>query len=431
MTPLWKKILDAAKANSFRRNLSLTFIRQILVAIIQLIIVIIIARELGPEVNGYYAMAVFVPAFLTNILSLGIGSATVYYTSKKHFNVVNALKGNLLLGGYIGGSGVLIGALVIFLAGNDIFPGIPKPLLLMALMSFPVSLMTGLLNAIFQGVEEFERFNLTTIIPPVILLVGVVFTFYIFDLGVYSVLGVFIFSQLCSLIIVTFLLKAYLAKSSGEVHQNFKGLRYNKTILSYGVRAHMSNIITFLNYRADLFLVNFMLSPAAAGVYIIAIKISEKLWMPSKAISTVIYPRLSSIVNNSEKRFLLAKKGFLVVSLVTLFTSFFAIAFLAFFIEYLFGKEYSDVFTVFIFLVPGIVLWAGARIQSNCIAAAGKPEWNMYVALIVFVINITGNILLIPDFGLVGAASATSVAYISDSIMKLILVRRTRKVSGN
>lgn len=45
--------------------------------------------------------------------------------------------------------------------------------------------------------------------------------------------------------------------------------------------------------------------------------------------------------------------------------------------------EIGDAFPVFLCLVRRIVASAGFRVQSNCIAAAGKPQWSMYVALTV------------------------------------------------
>ncbi|WP_269851929.1 oligosaccharide flippase family protein [Methanosarcina horonobensis] len=51
---------------------------------------------------------------------------------------------------------------------------------------------------------------------------------------------------------------------------------YTKECLGYGWKAHLSNILAFVNYRADLFLVNFFLTPAATGIYLIAVQIAEK-----------------------------------------------------------------------------------------------------------------------------------------------------------
>ncbi|HEY1421382.1 MAG TPA: oligosaccharide flippase family protein, partial [Candidatus Dormibacteraeota bacterium] len=43
---------------------------------------IILARALGPEGRGVYAVAVLIPAILSLLIQLGIGPANVYYYSK-------------------------------------------------------------------------------------------------------------------------------------------------------------------------------------------------------------------------------------------------------------------------------------------------------------------------------------------------------------
>jgi O-antigen/teichoic acid export membrane protein len=52
---------------------------------------------------------------------------------------------------------------------------------------------------------------------------------------------------------------------------------YMKRAATYGIQAHISNILGFLNYRVDMFLVNWFLGPAAVGLYSVGVGIVEKL----------------------------------------------------------------------------------------------------------------------------------------------------------
>jgi O-antigen/teichoic acid export membrane protein len=49
---------------------------------------------------------------------------------------------------------------------------------------------------------------------------------------------------------------------------------------------------------------------------------------------------------------------------------------------------------------------------------------NLVLAIGILVVNLTGNLLLIPAFGIVGAALATTTAYISNLMIRLILQKR-------
>ncbi len=75
----------------------MTLGRQLLAAFAQFLLVVLIARELGPEGNGFYAMAILIPTMLANFLNFGVGPATVYYVSRGNFNVHQAMAGNLRL----------------------------------------------------------------------------------------------------------------------------------------------------------------------------------------------------------------------------------------------------------------------------------------------------------------------------------------------
>ncbi|MBF2052871.1 MAG: polysaccharide biosynthesis C-terminal domain-containing protein [Candidatus Sericytochromatia bacterium] len=188
-------------------------------------------------------------------------------------------------------------------------------------------------------------------------------------------------------------------------------LHHQIKLIQYGYKAHLSNILAFLNYKADIFLVNFFLGPASTGVYIVAVQIAERLWMLSQAAGTILLPHLSSLNQREDERAKITP----VVTRMVLFVTFLGAIFIAVIgfvlLHLLFGHKFRPSFAPLLLLLPGMVLGAASRILANDIASRGKPEINMYSSLIVIIVNIIGNIVLIPEFGLSGAALATSIAY--------------------
>jgi O-antigen/teichoic acid export membrane protein len=406
----------------------MTLGRQLLAAFAQFLLVVLIARELGPEGNGFYAMAILIPTMLANFLNFGVGPATVYFVSRGNFNVHQAMAGNLRLALIVATAGVACALPVLVIWGAELFPGVPQGLLYLGLASFPLTLLLAYLNTILQGLEDFKAFNLTVLLPPYVNLVGVVIALYVLTVGVEGAMVAYITGQLVGLLVVFSLLSR--SKVTGEQSDLSVPLSiYARRILSYGWKAHLSNILAFVNYRADIFLVNFFLTPTATGIYVIAVQIAEKLWMLSQAASTVLLPRLSAMHQNPKARLALTNKGFLVVSSITASASIgVAIAFY-WLISPVFGEEYVEALPAFLWLLPGIIAGAGSRIYANCIAAAGKPEWNMYSSIGVVTINVIGNILLVPEYGIVGAAWATSVAYCFNAVVKAWLVRKSSLIA--
>lgn len=421
-TPAWLTKLSGRSI--LQRNFVYILLRQLLSAIAQFLTIIAIARELGPQGNGLYAMTILLPSMLATFLNLGVGPATVYYLSRKETSPQQALRENTHIASIISIFGLTIALLTIATWSPTLFPGIPTTLLLVGATAFPMTLLSGYLNTIFQGLENFRSFTWAGLAPPYITFIGVAASLYIFDMGVYAVVSSYIIGQLSGLLLVRTLLSRHLksctTKQSDESY--LKG--YKTLVLSYGYRAHLSNILAFINYRADIFLVNFFLTPFATGIYVIAVQFAEKLWMLSQAASTVLLPRLSSMHEDPQARSTLTNKAFLLVSGLTATGAIVLSAILYYLIKPVFGGDYSSVYQPFLLLVPGIIAGAGARIQSNCIAAAGKPEWNMYVSFFVLSLNIAGNILLIPTYGVAGAATATSIAYISNAFLKALIIKR-------
>ncbi|WP_262731435.1 flippase [Alloalcanivorax marinus] len=422
---MFARIRQQGTATVLRRNIGMTLGRQVLAALAQFLLVVVIARQLGPEGNGFYAMAILVPTLMANFLNLGVGPATVYHVSRGDYSPRQAMAGNLKLAGWVSALGLLVAVPILILWSDTLFPGIPPLLLYLGLAGFPLTLLVAYLNTVLQGMEDFRAYNVTILLPPYINLIAVVVALYGLKIGVEGAMVAYITGQLAGVVAATISLarKAHRTARTGAPMG-----RYGRTMLSYGWKAHLSNIVTFVNYRADIFLVNLLLSPASTGVYVIAVQIAERLWMLSQAASAVLLPRLSAMRDNPEGRLALTNKGALAVTLATALISILAAAALYVLVEPVFGVEYREAVPAFLWLLPGIVAWAGARVQSNCIAAAGKPEWNMYSALVVVTVNLTGNALLIPDHGIVGAAWATSLAYLIDAMIKFCLIRKTRHI---
>ena len=66
-------------------NSSITVLRQVLGIIIGLLSAMIIARVLGVEGQGKYALVILLPNVLYTVFNMGVAPATVYYIGKKNF----------------------------------------------------------------------------------------------------------------------------------------------------------------------------------------------------------------------------------------------------------------------------------------------------------------------------------------------------------
>lgn len=88
----------------------------------------------------------------------------------------------------------------------------------------------------------------------------------------------------------------------------------------------------------------------------------------------------------------------------------------------IFGPEYIEARPLIDILMINVVSTFLLRVPlGNMLAAVGKAKWNSYSAVAMLVINVILNLLLIPRFGVRGAAYATVTAISLSSLLNLFL----------
>lgn len=395
-------------------NVAATLGRQVGSGLLQLATLAIIARVYGPQGNGAYTLALLLPTMLATLLNMGMGPANVYFLGASKVAPLQAWRVSLQASAWIAVLGGLMGAAAIYWRAVQWFPGVPIKMLWLALGMFPVIFITGAISSIFQGLQEFRRFNAVLLLQPILMLCLVGFLTLLGVRDIFYILSSYFFS-----LVVTQIAAYRLLQGVMQNHAEPFMPSYAKQMFSYGYKAHLSNILAFVNNRADMFLLGYFLGPAAVGIYAVAVNLTEKLWLFSGAVSTVLLPRLSQLSDNEEKRNqltpLIARWSFW----ITFSASLLLLLMGPLLIDSIFGKQFSDAYVAIALLIPGIVMGACSMVLANDMAARGRPDLNLATSWISVSINIIGNIILIPRYGVHGAAAATSFAYTINFFMRM------------
>jgi O-antigen/teichoic acid export membrane protein len=64
------------------------------------------------------------------------------------------------------------------------------------------------------------------------------------------------------------------------------------------------------------------------------------------------------------------------------------------------------------------------RVLGMALDASGKPEINLHMLAISLIINVVGNAILIPIYGVIGAAFATSISTVLTIVIGQIRIRK-------
>ena len=82
----------------------------------------------------------------------------------------------------------------------------------------------------------------------------------------------------------------------------------------------------------------------------------------------------------------------------------------------LFGPSYGEGYPVLMILSAGLLVRASIGPAETLLTMAGQQGISAVVYTATFVLNVTLNVVLIPKFGLTGAASATALALVAETI---------------
>jgi O-antigen/teichoic acid export membrane protein len=200
-------------------------------------------------------------------------------------------------------------------------------------------------------------------------------------------------------------------------------------------QAWASQLTGILNFRIALLLTESFLGLAAVGLYSVAITIAEVLFYFPNALAVVTVSRYAA-AGRQEARSLLARSAGWVLAVSAACAAGLAVLGGPV-IEWIFGPSYAPSAAVMLILLPGVVAYTPVAVTTWYFNAhLQRPIVNLLVAGFSVLINAVLTPILAPAYGLRGVAWSTSVAYLSASVLNLVLVRRetaraeARAVSG-
>ena len=392
---------------SFVKNSFYTLVSNVIIIFIGLATSVIISRTLGDHLQGVYNLAVFMPTMMYNFLTLGQDVSVTYYLSNKKISKKEAIDNMLPVLIFYTIASTSIGIVSIVLLKEKMFNDVPYTTLMLALLISPLTYLNNNLSAVLKSEGNFKVLNKIQVINKLIYFTICTILFLLISVDIVILANI--------IILMVSIITIWRKLEIRDIKFKFN-TEYQKNNFSYGFKSYLANMITFLNYRLDTFLIKALTkSTASVGQYSVAVTLAELVWVFSSAISSVMFPYVASIESDEEK----SKITSSTFKIVMVFT-FFVITVLLLgsnLIGVIYGPRYYGSIAPFRALLLGIFSLSLGKILANDIAARGKPELNALSNFIGLITNVTLNIILIPKFGIVGAALATSISYTFTSIM--------------
>lgn len=401
----------------FKQQVGATFLRQVVGLALAIGSSAIIARWLGREGKGTVALASLLPGMLALFLSAGLGAANVYFAGSGRMSVAS-LSGNSMafaLLGSIAGTAVVV-VLAVSGALRRLVPGVPMKLMVVGMLIFPLGLVGNYLRTILTGLRRIIPLHIAGVC-----LDGMLFLMTLLLVAALQIgpLGGVLASLATGVAGVVAL--GFLVRREGGVFAPRWDREVMRATLGYGLRGHIGNVLQFFNYRLDVFIVNYFLGPADVGVYGVSVALAELLWYLPNAVGFVIFPKAAS--TKPQDMNLFTPRVFRITLGLTALGGVGLALFAKPLIAFVYSSAFIGAYPAMLALLPGVVLLGSGKVLTNEIAGRGFPHYNSINAGVALVLTVGLDIVLIPRYGIMGAAVASTISYSAIFVTAVIFYR--------
>ena len=192
-----------------------------------------------------------------------------------------------------------------------------------------------------------------------------------------------------------------------------------------------ANFINMINLQADTVFVGYFLTAADVGYYSAATGLSKFFWVVPQAIQTISYPATSDYW---AKRDIWGLQKMLDKSLkytaLALMPAGLAISLFAEdIVVMIYGTGFSQSALPLQILLAGTVIFGiGCTSIGGSLAGANRPDLSLKAAGISATANVILNVILIQEFGIIGASMAAAISLIIMASLFSIMTVRTLSV---
>jgi O-antigen/teichoic acid export membrane protein len=184
-----------------------------------------------------------------------------------------------------------------------------------------------------------------------------------------------------------------------------------------------SSLVLFLSYM-DILMIEFFLSSSATGYYRSVQPLRQVTGFVLNSFTFLYMPLATQYFSNDDIESL-SEFYKTATKWITTLTLPLVLVFSVFSVDVVrtfFGPSYIPAAVPLAVLVAGLFFNVLVGPNGATAKAINQPRFEMYSAAIGFVINFVLNVLLIPRYGIVGAAVATVIGYISYNTIEIALI---------
>ena len=398
---------------SIVKNISYSFLTQIPTILLSVAAGIFSTRIIGAAGSGEVAVFQFYVQIFILLFCFSFNTAVTYFISSGKIaaekmtglGLLILLSSTLFLACILGSDLLFFKAIPHYITGKS-----HLVVCIYLLLTFFLTNLISFVQPFLYSIKEFKTINRLFIITSSVnaLVLFILFSLHMSKMHVFSLeqfLLITAFTQFInSTLWVYFFLKHYKIPNlfNLNIGPEIKG------VLSFILIGHLSTFINFFNLQLDVWFVDHFCGKTELGYYSKAANIAQMLWLISNPIVVILTPYLIEKSEGKTELF-----GF--YSRLNSTFIFLAAAVLFFvspwFFPAFFGPDFVQSVFPFKILLPGVVIMSLNKIFSVYVYAENKIFYNLLATVVGLVFTLSLDLLLIPIYGIKGAALASCCSY--------------------
>jgi len=205
-------------------------------------------------------------------------------------------------------------------------------------------------------------------------------------------------------------------------------LEYSKSLIRQSWPLLVSSIAVILYLKLDQVMILEYLGTKSAGIYGVSVRVCEAIFLIPAIIVPSIFPKMIKLFEENKILYLrLMKKVFIIFGVLSVLIIIILFLTSDIIIPYIFGNEYQESSRVLKIYSTSIPFVFFGHIISKWLIIEQHTKLSIIRHGMGVIVNITLNMLLIPKYGVQGAAFASVMAYFISTIGFMILNKKGRK----
>ncbi len=291
-------------------------------------------------------------------------------------------------------------------------------------IAIPFGVFRSIIQATLRAFQLIKLDTATRVFENISKLILVVILLYV-GLGVIGVVLSYTISIFCSFILALF----FLEKKIVRLWQRKNTPTINKELLTYSWPLLLNNLSILIFNWTDTIMLGIFQTATQVGLYNTAAPTANLLSIANKSIMSIFLPvTAESYAQENQEEF---KKIFkTTIRWILLLNSFGLVIFLLFakdILSVFFGPEYGVAYGALMILAIFFMISAISDVPREILLMVKKTKTIWYVTLGGILINLVLNYLLIPKWGIIGAAIGTGSGFLITTILFFCLAYKETK----